>query len=44
MTAQRKNATGVTTFHMWWYQLTPGFEMQDDSLVWEKKTANFTIL
>jgi len=24
--------------HMWWYQLTAGFEMKQDNLVWEKNS------
>lgn len=36
MTAQKNNATGVATFHMWWYQLTAGFEMKQNNLVWLK--------
>ena len=40
MTAQggrTRNSTGVATFHMWWYQLTAGFEMKGDNLVWVEK-------
>ena len=43
MTAQggrTKNGTGVTTFQMWWYQLTAGFELKGDNLVWEKTPKN----
>jgi hypothetical protein len=38
MTAQKNNSTGIATFHMWWYQLTAGFEMKQDNLVWEKNS------
>ena len=41
MTAQggrTKNGTGVATFQMWWYQLTAGFELKGDNLVWEKNS------
>ena len=38
MTAQKNNSLGVATFHMWWYQLTAGFEMKQDNLVWEKNS------
>ena len=43
MTAQggrTKNGTGVATFQMWWYQLTAGFELKGDNLVWEKTPKN----
>ena len=38
MTAQKNNRYGIATFHMWWYQLTAGFEMKQDNLVWEKNS------
>ena len=38
MTAQGKNATGIATFQMWWFQLTAGLQMQEDNLVWTKDT------
>ena len=40
MTAQKNNSTGIATFHMWWYQLTAGFELKGDNLVWEKTPKN----
>ena len=43
MTAQggrTRNSTGVATFQMWWYQLTAGFELKGDNLVWEKTPKN----
>ena len=33
MTEQGKNATGIATFQMWWFQLTAGLQMQEDNLV-----------
>ena len=38
MTAQKNNRYGIAMFHMWWYQLTAGFEMKQDNLVWEKNS------
>jgi hypothetical protein len=34
----KNTSVGNATFHMWWYQLTAGFEMKQDNLVWEKNS------
>jgi len=34
MTAQKGNVDGIAVFHMWWFQLTAGLQMQEDSPVW----------
>jgi hypothetical protein len=34
MTAKKGNVYGPAVFHMWWFQLTAGLQMQEDNLVW----------
>ena len=34
MTAKNGNLAGPAVFHMWWFQLTAGLQMQEDNLVW----------